>query len=97
MTARKILAMHARFGTCGALQCRDCCHLISGDYHDRRYYKCELYGMSHSEATDWRLSYQACGMYNVPQSMVTWTPLLDQIIRGRVPEQPLEGQIRLEV
>ncbi len=97
MTERKIQAMHTRFGTCGVLQCRDCCHLISGSYHDKRYHKCELYGMSHSEATDWRLSYLACGMYNVPQNMVTWTPLLDQILRGRVPEKPLEGQIRLEV
>lgn len=98
MKARKIDAMHQRFGTCGALQCRDCCHLISGEWHDKRYHKCELYGMSHSEATDWRLSYQACGMYNVPQDMDRWVDLIKQLSWQAKPvEPPLEGQMRLEV
>ena len=97
MKERKIQAMHKRFGTCGVLQCRDCCHLISGKYHDKRYHKCELYGMSHSEATDWRLSYQACGMYNVPQDMRWFTPLFEQIKHDPKIFPPLDGQIRLEV
>ena len=97
MTERKIQAMHKRFGTCGVLQCRDCSHLISGEYHDKRYHKCELYGLSHSEATDWRLSYQACGMYNVPQDMAWFTPLFEQIKHDPKIFQPLDGQIRLEV
>lgn len=97
MIERKITAMHKRFGTCGVLQCRDCCHLISGDWHDRRYHKCEIYGLSHSEATDWRLSYQACGMYNVPQDMDRWVPLIKQLPWQAKPEPPLEGQMRLEV
>ena len=59
MNGRKIDAMHAHFGTCEGVQCKGCRHLISGEWHDRRYHKCELYGLSHSEATDWRLSYQA--------------------------------------
>ena len=97
MTERKIQAMHKRFGTCGVLRCKDCCHLISGKYHDKRYHKCELYGMSHSEATDWRLSYQACGMYNVPQDMDWFTPLFEQIKHDPKIFPPLDGQIRMEV
>ena len=97
MCGRRIEAMHRRFGTCGVLQCRDCCHLIGGRYHDRRYYKCELYGMSHSEATDWRLSYPACGMYNVPQDMDRWVPMLDQIVHAQKNDAPLEGQMGFEI
>ena len=98
MIERKIAAMHKRFGMCGALQCRGCCHLISGEWHDRRYHKCEIYGLSHSEATDWRLSWRACGMYNVPQDMDRWVPLIKQLSWQAKPvEPPLEGQMRLEV
>lgn len=96
MTERRIFAMHKRFGTCGALRCRDCCHLISGEYHDRRYHKCELYGMSHSDSTDWRLLWQACGMYNVPVNMNIWVPLADQINHGKKQDKPLDGQMRME-
>lgn len=94
MTERKILAMHKHFGTCGVLRCKDCDHLK----HDVRY-KCELYGISRSEATDWRLSFQACGMYNVPQNMETWTPLLTQINNQyrKFPDPPIEGQIGFEM
>lgn len=98
MKARKIDAMHARFGTCGVLRCKGCNHLIGGKYHGRRYYKCELYGLSHSYATDWRLSYPACGMYNMEVDTDLWNPILQQIIWVPKPvEPPLEGQMRLEV
>lgn len=69
MIERRIAAMHKRFGPNTALYCRDCSYLISGEYHGRRYHKCEIYGLSHSESSDWRLSWMACGMYNVPQDM----------------------------
>ena len=96
MTERKIHAMHKRFDTCGVFHCATCSHLIGGKYHDRQYYKCELYGVTHGESTDWRLSNQACGMYNVPQDMDKWVPVLEQIKHApRSPEPPLEGQIRI--
>lgn len=96
MVERRIAAMHKRFGTNYGLYCKDCCHLIGGMWHDRRYYKCEIYGMSHSEASDWRRSWMACGMYNVPQDMGRWVPLMKQINHGPKIEPPLEGQMRLE-
>ena len=97
MTDRKIHAMHRLYGTCGVMRCKDCNHLICGKYHDRRYYKCELYGISHSEATDWRVSYQACGMYNT-ETPFGFVPVLKQI--AHVPDNRnvvLDGQMRLEV
>lgn len=94
MNERKIFAMHKRFGTCGALRCKDCSHLIKGKYHDRGYSKCELYGITRSEATDWRQANQACGMYNVPQDMDRWVPVLDQIKHEpKGPEPQLPGQM----
>lgn len=94
MTERKIFAMHKRFGTCGVFRCKDCDHLIGGKYHDKQLYKCELYGLTHSEATDWRLSYQACGMYNMPQNMDRWVPMIEQIRHApKGQEPPIEGQI----
>ena len=101
MNERKIYAMHRLYGTCGVMRCKDCDHLIGNKYHDRRYYKCELYGITGSEATDWRLSYQACGLYNMHVKRSTWTPVIKRLRHSRkaqkVPEPPLEGQMRLEV
>lgn len=96
MIERRIAAMHKRFGTNTALYCKGCSHLISDMWHDRHYYKCEIYGMSHSEASDWRRSWMACGMYNVPQDMGRWVPLMEQIKHSPKIEPPLEGQMRVE-
>lgn len=96
MVERRIAAMHKRFGSNGALCCKDCSHLISGMWHDRKYYKCEIYGMSHSESSDWRRSWMACGMYNVPQDMERWVPLMEQIKHSPKIELPLDGQMRME-
>ena len=95
MNGRKIFAMHKRFGTCGAFRCKDCDHLIGGKYHDRQLYKCELYGLTHSEATDWRLSYQACGMYNMEVDERTFVPVFQQVLHERRPkiQEPLAGQM----
>lgn len=96
MVERKIFAMHKRFGTCGTFRCKDCSHLVGGKYHDRQLYKCELYGLTHSEATDWRLSYQACGMFGIEQDMDRWVPVLDLVkheLKG--PKPPLAGQMNI--
>ena len=94
MNAKKIDAMHVRFGTADGT-CKDCPHLVSGRYHDRILHKCEAYGMTHSEATDWRLKWVACGLKNMP--LPDDKPVFDSI-RGQreyVAEQ-IEGQIRME-
>lgn len=98
MVERKIQAMHKRFGACTGLLCRDCEHLISGTYRGRRFCKCELYGLSHSEATDWRLANPACGMYNIDVDIERWTPVLQQIITApKPPAPPVDGQIKMGV
>ena len=45
-------------------KCKDCKHYTSYRYHDKRYRKCEVYGLTCSEATDWKANSDACGLFN---------------------------------
>lgn len=40
-------------------------HLLYG--YANTYYKCRLYGVSHGAATDWRVSYVACGRFETTE------------------------------
>lgn len=51
------------YGFDEAHACRDCAHRVYRDRGDRRYYKCELIGISASESTDIRLKDPACGRW----------------------------------
>ena len=44
-------------------RCGECNHLVVRELNNRRVYKCELIGMSHSASTDIRLSDTACGRW----------------------------------
>jgi len=93
MVERRIHAMHRRHGIEWQQTCKNCCHLISGEWRGKRYHKCDLYGMSHSEATDWRLSWMACGMFNVPVDTDRMNPVYKTLSNRREPEPQLEGQM----
>lgn len=43
--------------------CKTCKHCLCERYHGRTYYKCELYYISNSAATDIRLKNKACKKY----------------------------------
>ena len=43
--------------------CKTCDHLMNCDYHGKSYYKCELWIVSRSSATDIRLKNRACNKY----------------------------------
>ena len=55
----KIDKMHELFGKSEQDQCKDCMHLIRNGYN-----KCEIYGVTRSEATDWKQKQTACGLFN---------------------------------
>lgn len=57
---RKITAMWDFFGKFRGKCCSECSHLVK-----ERFYKCEVYGISRSEATDWAKSWTACGAFNI--------------------------------
>jgi hypothetical protein len=89
---RKIDKMHQMFGEDKDHKCKDCCHLIREEYHGRNYFKCEVYGQSNSEATDWRLSYTACGLCNRPYDGDIEIYTIRDTQRQN---EPLEGQMSL--
>lgn len=76
-------------------QCKDCEHFLSGEYHDKHYYKCTVYGCSHSEASDWRKKYSACGLIGMP--FPEGDKRLIEILRVRPikSEKPIDGQISI--
>ena len=43
--------------------CKTCKHCLRERYHGRTYFKCELWYISNSEATDIRLKNRACNKY----------------------------------
>lgn len=95
MIARKIDAMHALYGTADG-QCRDCPHFVEGYYHDKKLFKCEAYGFTHSDASDWRKSYTCCGLKDLP--LPDDGPVIDRLKRQRIyVEKPIEGQIAMDI
>lgn len=98
MALRKIALMHRLFGVCDGHACRDCSNLVNGRYHDRILTKCKVYGLTHSEASDWAGRWQACGMFNKPWDK---QPVMREVVperkRKEADNTPMEGQISLEV
>lgn len=99
---RKIDAMHHLFGEIEGKRCADCEHLCKKTYN-KTYYKCECYGESNSEATDWAKSWTACGliegdhwqMYSIKARDGTVVNMLKHESIKK-PLEECEGQIRME-
>ena len=96
MSNRKIKAMHREYGRLDGRKCGDCCNLSSYT-QSRTWYKCEAYGNSRSEATDWAKRNIACGLFNIP--FVYRIPLIQKLKHGPKPitEEPIEGQTVLDI
>ena len=93
---RKIDAMHKEYGRLENKKCADCCNLSS--YRQSKvWYKCEAYGVSNSEATDWAKKNVACGLFGVSFTEMKRTPLIQKLKRSKkqVDNEPLKGQITL--
>lgn len=91
MTIRKIDLMHREFGKLEGKTCKDCSNLYRRKY-DKTYIKCRVYGNSCSEATDWKVSYTACGMFNKEWN---GNEIVRNVTRIKEVAEPLEGQVGL--
>ena len=99
MALRKIEIMHRQFGKCDGHTCGECFNLEVFNYHGRTYRKCNVYGVSNSEGTDWAKRWLACGLFNK-----TWgdKPIM-RLVRHtqkdneEIQNTPIDGQIRIEV
>lgn len=61
----RINKMHRAYGSMkdGEI-CKNCEYLLADHYH-KKYFKCEKYNVSRSEASDWRISWPACGKFKL--------------------------------
>lgn len=62
---RKFERMWAMYGKREDKTCGACAHLVTfgAEKSPATYFKCERYGISSSEATDWRKKWTACGLW----------------------------------
>ena len=97
MAIRKIKLMHRIFGKTDGHCCRECSNLVKICANNRPLSKCKVYGNTNSEASDWAQRWLACGMFNKPYK----GPVMDLVRRSEPkaaePEEPLEGQMMLDV
>ena len=90
-TLKKIDAMHKQFGKVDEKRCGDCCNLIVREYGNR-YFKCSVYGMSHSTSTDWAKKWTACGMFNKEREPGNHRALSLRVLDN----EPMNGQLEIE-
>ena len=97
MALRKLALMHRFFGVLDGHTCRECSNFINGKYHDKVLGKCKVYGLTHSEATDWAGRWMACGAFN---RAISRKPLVREVVPERKQKEagntPIDGQISLE-
>ena len=106
MELRKIEAMHHLYGkvdsvnpqTGKPLRCGDCPHYVSDRYHDKILRKCEAYGMTHSEASDWAKSKPACGLIAMEELPDDWVDVIKRkpVIGGGKLVEVIPGQVMME-
>lgn len=98
MALRKIALMHRLFGVCEGHACRECNNLVKGRYHDHILTKCKVYGMTHSEASDWAGRWLACGAFN---RTIDRGPVIRDVVpdrqRKEADNSPLDGQMMMEI
>lgn len=92
MTVRKINLMHRMFGINQDRKCGDCDHFVEYNYRTKHLKKCECYGCTRSEASDWAKKWQACGLYNKPYD---GTDIIRMVCPKKEPAEPLPNQINL--
>ncbi len=58
----RIRAMHQTYGVTEGQTCKTCAHLVCKHFN-KRYYKCDLTRQTNGPGTDWRVSWDACGLW----------------------------------
>lgn len=91
----KIDKMYKVFGKSEHI-CKECKHFrkidTAGVMARRSVQKCECYGITHSESSDWAQKWQACGLFNQPYN---GKPVIEVRISQSEEEIELDGQLSL--
>lgn len=92
---RKIDLMYELFGKADG-KCNDCKHYMVLDYHNRTYRKCEIYGITQSESSDWKASYDACGLFPDKEPKGVDKEIIRLGLgREKKQEEQIDGQLNL--
>lgn len=97
--------MHRVYGVLSRVQCKTCPHLTARCNGDctRVWYKCEMYGNTAGPGTDWRVGWQACGAFTIPEEEAKRKHLYGDVYRRtkgvRKPDarEEIEGQMMMEI
>lgn len=85
--------MLQQFGACEGHVCKECSNFTTGRYMGMILRKCQVYGLTHSQASDWAGRWPACGMFNKEYN---GRPIIEmRCYGGRKPPEQLENQITL--
>lgn len=87
---KKIDAMHHFYGY-GSGFCGECPH-----FREKARFKCAVYGITASEATDWRKSWIACGLIDKPFPGDE-KRIFERITRDQRQDEQLPGQIIMDI
>ena len=93
MSKRKIALMHEMFGKNEKYCCAECDHFRKIYYHDKTYRKCEVYGLTRSEATDWKASNVACGL--APDKTYMGRNIVEMVTPHKDANEPINGQMSI--
>ena len=91
MAVRKINLMYSIFGQAVGHKCADCQHFQRINHHGKIYRKCEVYGITQSDATDWKQSNTACGLF--PNKPYEGREIVRRVGTIKEPEEDIPGQI----
>ena len=90
----KIARMHSLFGVALGKKCKDCMHFYRNETRAGKLYrKCEVYGNSNCESTDWNASFEACGLFNTETEQ---RDMIHTFMPQRKMREELEGQMSLD-
>lgn len=98
MYVSKIDLMYEKFGKGDSeTVCAECRHFIRIKHHDKVYRKCEIYGNTASESTDWKAGYMACGLcnkdYETDRPIVEFGHFMDEQLPGQMSIDEYFGEI----
>ena len=91
---RKLELMHEIFGECSGHRCGECSNL-ERFMSSRSIFKCRAYGITWSEASDWRKKWTACGLFDTPYDGPPAMHLRWMLIQKKHQTQ-IDGQVEME-
>lgn len=93
MSKRKIALMYQKFGQNETYSCAECDYFRKIFYQGKTYQKCEVYGMTHSEATDWKASNVACGL--APGKSYAGRNIVEMVTPNKDMDEAISGQMSI--